>query len=155
MAASMSSMSQGVLSHTLFSDADIQNFQNGTHHQLYKLFGNHWLSLNGRGGTYFSVWAPNASEVSVVGNFNEWNPAQHPLFPRWDKSGIWEGFIPAVGKGEIYKYHIRDSQNSTHLKSDPFANFQELRPRTASITWDLAYEWASSEFFFFCTRIHF
>ncbi len=130
-----------VWAHTLFSDKDIQDFQKGTHSKLYHHFGNHWLQLEGQGGTYFSVWAPNATAVSVVGNFNDWNPLEHELHPRWDKSGIWEGFIPAVGKGEIYKYHIRDNKNIVHLKSDPFANFQELRPKTASITWDLYYSW--------------
>lgn len=127
--------------HTLFSDKDVQHFQKGTHSKLYHHFGNHWLQVEGQGGTYFSVWAPNATTVSVVGNFNDWNPTLHELHPRWDKSGIWEGFIPAVGKGEIYKYHIRDSKNIVHLKSDPFANFQELRPKTASVTWDLYYSW--------------
>lgn len=130
-----------VWAHTLFSDKDIQDFQKGTHSKLYHHFGNHWLQLEGQGGTYFSVWAPNATDISVVGNFNDWNPLEHELHPRWDKSGIWEGFIPAVGKGEIYKYHIRDTKNIIHLKSDPFANFQELRPKTASITWDLHYSW--------------
>lgn len=145
MSSSMPSMHTGVLSHTLFTDTDIQNFQQGCHHKLYKFFGNHCIELKGQKGIYFSVWAPNATEVSVVGNFNNWNPTPHQLYPRWDNSGIWEGFIPSLGKGEIYKYHIRGHHNTIHLKSDPFANFQELRPKTASITWDLAYQWGDQK----------
>ncbi|MFM1857587.1 MAG: hypothetical protein RLZ05_647 [Bacteroidota bacterium] len=131
----------GVWSHSLFTESDIINFKNGSHYRLYNHFGSHSLKLNGQLGTYFSVWAPNAIEVSVVGNFNQWNPQTHILNPRWDKSGIWEGFIPAVGIGEIYKYHIRGYQDSIHLKADPFAHYSELRPKTASITWDLDYTW--------------
>jgi len=129
----------GVWSHSLFTESDIVNFKNGSHYRLYNHFGSHSLKLNGQLGTYFSVWAPNAIAVSVVGNFNQWNPQAHILNPRWDKSGIWEGFIPAVGIGEIYKYHIRGYQDSIHLKADPFAHYSELRPKTASITWDLDY----------------
>ena len=131
----------GVWSHSLFTESDIVNFKNGSHYRLYNHFGSHSLKLNGQLGTYFSVWAPNAIAVSVVGNFNQWNPQTHILNPRWDKSGIWEGFIPAVGIGEIYKYHIRGYQDSIHLKADPFAHYSELRPKTASITWDLDYTW--------------
>ena len=131
----------GIWSHSLFTESDIVNFKNGSHYRLYNHFGSHSLKLNGQLGTYFSVWAPNAIAVSVVGNFNQWNPQAHILNPRWDKSGIWEGFIPAVGIGEIYKYHIRGYQDSIHLKADPFAHYSELRPKTASITWDLDYTW--------------
>ncbi|NDE77867.1 MAG: 1,4-alpha-glucan branching protein GlgB [Chitinophagaceae bacterium] len=135
----------GVWSHSLFTESDIVNFKNGSHYRLYNHFGSHSLKLNGQLGTYFSVWAPNAIAVSVVGNFNQWNPQAHILNPRWDKSGIWEGFIPAVGIGEIYKYHIRGYQDSIHLKADPFAHYSELRPKTASITWDLDYTWADKK----------
>jgi 1,4-alpha-glucan branching enzyme len=135
----------GVWSHSLFTESDIVNFKNGSHYRLYNHFGSHSLKLNGQLGTYFSVWAPNAIAVSVVGNFNQWNPQTHILNPRWDKSGIWEGFIPAVGIGEIYKYHIRGYQDSIHLKADPFAHYSELRPKTASITWDLDYTWADKK----------
>jgi len=137
-----------VWSHSLFTESDIINFKNGVHHSLYKHFGSHFLNLNGQAGTYFSVWAPNATAVSVVGNFNEWNPQAHILNPRWDKSGIWEGFIPAVTKGEIYKYHIRGYQNTVQFKTDPFAHFNELRPKTASITWNLDYSWGDKKWMF-------
>ncbi|MCB0550800.1 MAG: 1,4-alpha-glucan branching protein GlgB, partial [Phaeodactylibacter sp.] len=90
---------------------------------------------------YFAVWAPNAQAVSVVGNFNYWNRDSHPLSSRWDSSGIWEGFIPGIGKGELYKYHIH-AKDGRHLqKGDPFALFWEIPPNTASIVWDLDYKW--------------
>jgi 1,4-alpha-glucan branching enzyme len=77
----------------------------------------------------------------VIGNFNDWKPDAHPLFVRLEKSGIWEGFIPHVQRGEIYKYHIRGFNGSETVKGDPFAHFWEQRPKTASITWDLDYAW--------------
>ncbi len=92
-------------------------------------------------GYYFAVWAPNATAVSVIGNFNHWKPDEHPLFVRLEKSGIWEGFIPHVKRGEIYKYHIRGFNNSETVKGDPFGHFWEQRPKTATITWDLDYTW--------------
>ena len=141
MSTSYQTTQSGVWAHSLFTESDIINFKNGSHYRLYNHFGSHSLKLNGQFGTYFSVWAPNATAVSVVGNFNDWNPQAHILNPRWDKSGIWEGFIPAVGIGEIYKYHIRGYQNTIQLKADPFAHYNELRPKTASITWDLNYTW--------------
>ena len=130
-----------VWNYSLFSDEDIRNFQNGTHYTLYEIFGSHALEVLGRKGYYFAVWAPNATAVSVVGNFNHWNPAEHPLFVRLEKSGIWEGFIPDIARGEIYKYHIYGSNGSETIKGDPFAHFWEQRPKTASITWDLNYRW--------------
>jgi 1,4-alpha-glucan branching enzyme len=83
------------------------------------------------------VWAPNARSVNVVGNFNDWNPRSHELQPR-GSSGIWEGFIPRVGKGDLYKYHIV-SQHHGHVadKADPFGSYHEKPPRTASVVWDL------------------
>ena len=93
-------------------------------------------------GTYFAVWAPNANTVSVMGNFNGWNKTQHPLNARWDGSGIWEGFVPNIGRGEIYKYFIRSNNGGEELeKADPFALFCEIAPKTASIIWDNWYEW--------------
>jgi 1,4-alpha-glucan branching enzyme len=135
------SVSSGVFPFSLFSEDDIKDFQKGSHFQLYKLFGNHQVTHQGVEGIYFSVWAPNAKQVSVVGNFNQWDVTQHILLPRWDKSGIWEGFIPGLGFGEIYKYQIIDQQQQIHLKADPFAHFAELRPKTATITWGLKYTW--------------
>ncbi len=127
-----------------FTEDDIKKFSSGTHFDLFNLFGNHPLEYDGMKGTYFAVWAPNAQSVSVGGNFNAWDQASHPLFPRWDSSGIWEGFIPNVFKGELYKYFI--SANGKVLeKGDPYANYWEKRPKTASITWELNYNWKDED----------
>ena len=130
-----------VWNYSLFTDEDISNFQNGTHYRLYEIFGSHAREVLGTKGYYFAVWAPNATAVSVIGNFNHWKPDAHPLFVRLEKSGIWEGFIPLVERGEVYKYHIRGFNDSETVKGDPFAHFWEQRPKTASITWDLDYHW--------------
>jgi 1,4-alpha-glucan branching enzyme len=119
----------------------IQNFQNGTHYSLYELFGNKQIEVANTKGTYFSVWAPNATAVFVVGNFNDWNNQSHPLKVRLDQSGIWEGFIPNILQGEVYKYHIHGVNDVRLDKADPFAHYAELRPLTASITWQTKYDW--------------
>ena len=130
------------ISHSLFSDFDIGLFRSGKHKQLYKHFGAHEVKLDGRSGTYFSVWAPNAKSVSVVGNFNFWNESDAVLFPRWDSSGIWEGFVPDIHKGELYKYSIETQEGHRLQKADPFACYAELRPNTASITWHTDFSWS-------------
>jgi 1,4-alpha-glucan branching enzyme len=134
-----------VWNYSLFTDEDISNFQNGTHYSLYKIFGNKQIEVLNNWGTYFAVWAPNATAVFVKGNFNDWKNDTHPLFVKLDQSGIWEGFIPNVHAGEIYKYHIHGYQGLHLDKGDPFANFWELKPLTASITWGLNYEWSDEE----------
>jgi len=136
---------QPVWNYSLMTDADIQNFQNGTHYSLYKIFGNHQIDVLDTKGTYFAVWAPNATAVFVTGNFNDWSKTSHPLKVRLDSSGIWEGFIPGVLKGEVYKYHIHGYKGALLDKGDPFSNYWELRPLTASITWDTAYEWKDAK----------
>src|SRR5262245_46746215 len=95
-----------VWNYSLLSDEDVTNFQRGTHYRLYEKFGSHSIEVNAVWGMYFCVWAPNATAVSVTGNFNHWKAGSHSLFPRWDNSGIWEGFIPGFELGESYKYHI-------------------------------------------------
>ncbi|MEY3119399.1 MAG: 1,4-alpha-glucan branching protein GlgB [Bacteroidota bacterium] len=132
---------QPVWNYSLFSEADIQNFQNGTHYSLYEFFGNKQIEVGNTKGTYFSVWAPNATAVFVVGNFNDWNNQAHPLKVRLDQSGIWEGFIPNILQGEVYKYHIHGVNDVRLDKADPFAHYAELRPLTASITWQTKYDW--------------
>ena len=93
----------------------------------------------------FAVWAPNAREVSVIGGFNDWKPGVHPLQAR-GSSGIWEGFIPGIGKGALYKFHIVSNHHGyTGDKADPFGVFHEKPPRTASVVWDLDYTWADGE----------
>ena len=93
----------------------------------------------------FAVWAPNATSVSVKGNFNDWKDNEFELYARWDKSGVWEGFIPGFALGEVYKYHIIGYMGVETDKGDPFANFWEMRPDTASITWDMNYEWKDGD----------
>jgi len=112
-----------VWNYSLFSDEDIKNFQQGTHYQLYELFGNKQLNVLQTNGTYFAVWAPNATQVSVIGNFNNWNNDSHKLFVRMDHSGIWEGFIPHITAGETYKYHIHGYAGTQADKGDPFLSF--------------------------------
>jgi len=134
-----------VWNYSLLTEEDVSNYQQGTNYQLYKKFGTHSIKVHGTWGMYFCVWAPNATAVSVIGNFNDWKNHQHQLFPRWDKSGIWEGFIPGFKLGESYKYHIVGYDNRETDKGDPFAHFWEKRPATASITWDMYYDWKDGE----------
>jgi 1,4-alpha-glucan branching enzyme len=134
-----------VWNYSLFSEEDVRNFQQGTHYRLYELFGSHRLSVLDKTGHYFAVWAPNATAVSVIGNFNNWQPDQHPLFVRLDHSGIWEGFIPDITLGESYKYHIKGYNGGTLDKGDPYCYFWEMRPKTASITWELDFFWQDRE----------
>ncbi|MFM7672711.1 MAG: 1,4-alpha-glucan branching protein GlgB [Bacteroidota bacterium] len=135
------SNSDKVWNHSLLTDEDVRNFQQGTHYRLYELMGSRSIEVDGRSGMYFCVWAPNATELSVKGHFNSWRDHEYNLYPRWDKSGIWEGFIPDLADGEAYKYHITGYKGRQLDKGDPFAHFWEKRPETASITWSLAYEW--------------
>ena len=137
--------SKKVWNYTLLTDDDIRNFQNGTHYRLYEKFGSHSIQVNGRWGMYFAVWAPNATSISVKGNFNDWKDFEYELYARWDKSGVWEGFIPGFKLGEVYKYHIVGYKGIETDKGDPFANFWEKRPNTASITWDMYYEWKDDD----------
>ncbi|HVR39033.1 MAG TPA: 1,4-alpha-glucan branching protein GlgB [Thermoanaerobaculia bacterium] len=122
---------------SLLTDWDLHLFAEGTHHKLWQKLGAHITAS----GTNFAVWAPNAAAVSVIGDFNAWSPHSHRLEAR-DASGIWEGFIPGVAKGTHYKYHIVSRTNGYRVaKADPFGFHHELPPETASIVWDLDYEW--------------
>ncbi|WP_337070729.1 1,4-alpha-glucan branching protein GlgB, partial [Pontibacter sp. 13R65] len=125
-----------------FTDFDMHLFREGKHFSLYEKLGSHVMTHNGQTGVYFAVWAPNAEEVSVIGDFNHWNRSTHPLRQRGDYSGIWEGFVPEVGVGMLYKYHIKSRYHLYHVeKSDPFAFCRETPPLTASVVADLNYEW--------------
>ncbi len=131
-----------VITHSLFTDFDINLFKGGKHYRLYEKLGSHLLEIDGIKGTYFAVWAPTAKAVAVVGDFNFWNDQEHQLNVRWDSSGIWEGFIPGVAKGAIYKYKIQSNNDGIVTeKADPFARFCEHPPKTASIVWDAPYKW--------------
>jgi len=130
-----------VIPHSLLTDFDIQLFRAGKHFKLYEKLGNHTITIDNQVGTYFAVWAPNAKQVSIIGNFNNWNKYSHLLSPRWDSSGIWEGFLPDVLKGELYKYCLTTYYGQELEKGDPFANFWEVPPDTSSIIWDIDYDW--------------
>lgn len=132
---------RSVWNYSLFSDEDIRNFQHGTLYRAYELFGSHEREVLGKTGYYFAVWAPNATYVSVIGEFNNWDPEAHRLFVRMDNSGIWEGFIPAIHRGAMYKYHIKGYKGAVTEKGDPYGNFWEIRPATATKTWYLDYKW--------------
>ena len=128
--------------HSLFTEFDINLFKAGKHYRLYEKFGSHLITLDGEEGTYFAVWAPSAKAVSVTGDFNFWLEGEHHLNVRWDGSGIWEGFIPGVKKGSIYKYKIQNSNNDVITeKADPFARRCEHPPKTASVVWKDEYDW--------------
>jgi 1,4-alpha-glucan branching enzyme len=130
---------------TLLSDNDLYLFNEGSHFQLHDKLGAHIIEHGGTRGTYFAVWAPNAQEVFVFGEFNGWNKSSHRLYPK-GQSGIWEGFLPALGKGTLYKYHIVSRFNNYRVdKADPFSIFNEIPPKTASIVWDLDYLWGDRD----------
>ena len=131
---------------SLMTAEDFYLFNEGNHYRLYEKMGAHGVESKGIKGTVFSVWAPNARQVSVSGSFNGWNPQSHPLQPR-GSSGIWEGFIPGVGKGTLYKFHINSNQHGHETeKADPVGIFTEKPPRTASVVWDLDYTWNDAAF---------
>jgi 1,4-alpha-glucan branching enzyme len=124
----------------VLTDHDIYLFREGTHGQLYTELGSH-ATADGS-GVHFAVWAPNASDVSVIGDWNGWNADSHRLAPRGDHSGIWEGTVPGVQHGQAYKYRITSHVGGYRVeKADPYATFCELPPATASRVWNLDYAW--------------
>lgn len=133
-------LGEGVKRNSLLTDYDIYLFRQGRHYKLYEKLGAHLCRLEGEEGTHFAVWAPNATSVFVIGDFNSWCN-RHRLLRREDGSGIWEGFIPGVGKGALYKYRIITKDNASFDKADPFAFMSETPPSTASVVWDLKYDW--------------
>jgi 1,4-alpha-glucan branching enzyme len=128
------------------TDHDVYLFRQGRHFRLYEKLGAHVMSVKNVVGVHFAVWAPNARAVSVIGDFNGWRPNVHSLQARPDECGIWEGFVPGVAAGAHYKYHLT-SQNGKYRveKADPFAIRSEMPPRTASVVWDLDYEWGDDQ----------
>src|SRR5579884_3938060 len=128
------------------TDFDIYLLSEGTHYRTYEKLGAHLAENKGVLGTHFAVWAPNAREVSVIGDFNGWRPGLHTMRP-CGTSGIWETFIPGVGNGTLYKYAITSQYNDYRVtKADPYAFAAEIRPQTASKVWDLeGYTWKDHE----------
>ncbi len=131
----------------LLTEQEIYHFREGTYVRAYERLGAHAAPApDGTPATHFAVWAPNASAVSVIGDFNGWERGRHPLAVRADSSGIWEKTIPGVGAGTLYKYHVTPQGGGPATdKADPYAFRAELPPRTASVVWDLSYTWSDEE----------
>ena len=135
-------MAQTVIPYSLFTSFDIDLFASGHHTRLYEKFGSHILEVAGQAGVYFAVYAPGALKVEVIGDFNHWSGENHALNVRWDNSGIWEGFIPDIGRGDLYKYRIFSHHDSQiREKADPYARCNEIPPKSASIVWSDNYKW--------------
>jgi 1,4-alpha-glucan branching enzyme len=131
---------------TLLTEHDIYLFKEASHYKLHDKLGAHLAEHDGELGTFFAVWAPNAEYVSVIGDFNGWNGESHPLKVRSDESGIWEGFIPGIGQGSIYKFMIHSRFNGYRTeRADPFASHYETPPKTSSVIWDTQYTWKDGE----------
>ena len=125
----------------LLSDDDLFLFNEGSHSRLYDKLGAHPVEVAGARGTSFAVWAPDADSVAVMGGFNGWSREQHPLRPL-GVSGIWQGFIPGVGPGDLYKFFVSSRYHGFRQeKTDPFGFAQEIAPKTASVVIDLSYRW--------------
>ena len=127
--------------YTLFSDMDIHLFREGKHFKLYEKLGSKVVTNKKQKGVYFAVWAPSAKNVSVIGDFNGWYGHEHNLFVRWDSSGIWEGFIPDLGEGTVYKYAVTTESGEVLEKGDPYAFAWEAPPKTGSVVWNKKHAW--------------
>ncbi|WP_414565685.1 MULTISPECIES: 1,4-alpha-glucan branching enzyme [unclassified Anabaena] len=126
------------------TDFDLHLFSEGNHHRIYEKLGAHPTEIDGVKGVYFAVWAPNARNVSLLGDFNLWDGRKHQM--RKGPTGVWELFIPEIGVGEHYKYEIKNFEGHIYEKSDPYGFQQEPRPKTASIVTDLnTYSWDDEE----------
>jgi 1,4-alpha-glucan branching enzyme len=128
-----------------FGEQDLHLWNEGNHYRAYRKLGAHLARVDGRDGVRFGVWAPNAERIAVVGDFNGWDENRHPLVQA-ASSGIFEGFVPGIGQGALYKYRLRSRVNGfTVDKADPFGFHHQVPPRTASVVWDLAYEWGDQD----------
>jgi 1,4-alpha-glucan branching enzyme len=126
-------------------EQDYHLFNEGSHYRLYHKLGAHPTTRDGVAGTQFAVWAPGADNVFVFGDFNGWNKSATRLDPQ-GSSGIWVGFVPGLGPGAAYKYHVHSRYNGYRVdKADPFAFFSEVPPKTASVVWDLKYDWGDGD----------
>jgi 1,4-alpha-glucan branching enzyme len=118
----------------LLTDFDLHLIREGTHYNKYEKLGAHIKKVDGVKGVHFAVWAPNAGGVSVIGEFNRWDGRRHPM--RMRSGGVWELFAPGLGEGELYKFEIR-SRGGVYIKTDPYGFYAEVRPRTASLVWNI------------------
>ncbi|MBD2577639.1 1,4-alpha-glucan branching enzyme [Oscillatoria sp. FACHB-1406] len=126
------------------TEFDLHLFTEGNHHRIYEKLGAHPTEIDGITGVYFAVWAPSARNVSVLGDFNQWDGRQHQM--RKKGNGTWELFIPELGVGTSYKYEIKNQEGHIYEKSDPYGFQQEVRPKTASIVANLDnYQWNDSD----------
>src|SRR5215207_45725 len=134
------------MSELLLTEFDLHLLAEGTHYRTYEKLGAHLRKVGGVTGVHFAVWAPNASRVSVVGDFNAWDPATHPLTRRHE-AGVWETFIPGVQAGALYKYRVDGPGGRFHGdKADPYAFAAEIRPQTASKVADIdGYQWHDAD----------
>ena len=127
------------------TETDRYLFGKGTHYEIYEKLGAHPAVSGKRHGVSFAVWAPHAASVSVIGDFNGWDPNEAPMEPLAD-SGIWETFVPGAKKGDLYKFYITDETGKGFAKADPYAFYSELRPGTASRIFDLSgFSWQDQE----------
>ena len=128
------------------SEADAYLFGQGTHYDIYKKLGAHPSQENGEKGYFFGVWAPNAAQVYVIGDFNEWKEESNPMVRMEESDGIWTAFIPGVQEGSLYKFLILTPEGRKIYKADPFANYAEFRPGTASRTTDFStFRWTDQK----------
>lgn len=133
-------------SRVFISEADAYLFGQGTHYDIYKKLGAHPSQENGEKGYFFGVWAPNAAQVYVIGDFNEWKDESNPMVRMEESDGIWTAFIPGVQEGSLYKFLILTPEGRKIYKADPFANYAEFRPGTASRTTDLStFRWTDQK----------
>lgn len=133
-------------SRVFISEADAYLFGQGTHYDIYKKLGAHPSQENGEKGYFFGVWAPNAAQVYVIGDFNEWKDESNPMVRMEESDGIWTAFIPGVQEGSLYKFLILTPEGRKIYKADPFANYAEFRPGTASRTTDFStFRWTDQK----------
>lgn len=134
------------MENSLITDEDIYFFKEGTHYRLFDKLGSHRASFGGVDGYFFALWAPNAQSVSLRGDFNNWDKDKNPMQLREDGSGIWECFVPDVNANMNYKYFLVSKYHNQILeKSDPYANFWEVPPKSSSKTYEVEFKWSDSE----------
>ncbi len=135
---------KGTAATGIISEMDRYLFGQGTHYEIYEKLGAHPMTLNGTKGVYFAVWAPHAVSVSLVGDFNNWDPESHPM-TLLETSGIYEIFVPGLKEGSLYKFAIVTQTGKLLFKADPYARSAEFRPGTASVVAsDTSYKWSDS-----------